>query len=183
MEPSSHPVTHPRPPKGPVPKVPAFQFEIPHGNHTFDTFFTARGGISVAVATSQGVRHMCQTQTELSPALSNGTVKLGPPPTPQHRPAPVGGTSLCWWANVVGRWQDAEALGELLDLLFGPEGLRLTVVRYNLGAGSDDGRHPGRAHCVASGLRRVPRWSGGGAGAFWSPRPRTGTEWNPTRSR
>eukprot|EP00667_Euglena_gracilis_P007329 EG_transcript_7399 len=56
------------------------------------------------------------------------------------------GTSLCWWANVVGRWQDAEALGELLDLLFGPEGLRLTVVRYNLGAGSDDGRHPKFRH-------------------------------------
>eukprot|EP00668_Euglena_longa_P048423 GGOE01065491.1.p1 GENE.GGOE01065491.1~~GGOE01065491.1.p1 ORF type:complete len:574 (-),score=134.67 GGOE01065491.1:238-1959(-) len=58
------------------------------------------------------------------------------------RPFQGWGTSLCWWANVVGRWRDADKVSSLLDLLFGPQGLQLTIARYNLGAGSDDDRHP-----------------------------------------
>jgi hypothetical protein len=47
------------------------------------------------------------------------------------------GTSLAWWANVVGGWQSA---GQLEDALFGlpdrehPDRLGLNVIRYNVGA-------------------------------------------------
>lgn len=46
------------------------------------------------------------------------------------------GTSLCWWANIVGRWETPGVIEKLSRLLFDEtDGLGLTVVRYNLGAG------------------------------------------------
>jgi len=51
------------------------------------------------------------------------------------RPFLGWGTSLAWWANVVGGWGE-ERRAELLDLLFDTErGLGLNVVRYNIGGG------------------------------------------------
>src|SRR5215467_1267850 len=47
------------------------------------------------------------------------------------------GTSLAWWANVVGGWQSSE---QIVDALFGlpdrehPDRLGLNVIRYNVGA-------------------------------------------------
>ena len=57
------------------------------------------------------------------------------------------GTSLSWWANGVGGWvnyTDAgvdgrHKLDELLDLFFGMNGLRLNLVRYNIGGGAGPG--------------------------------------------
>jgi O-glycosyl hydrolase len=43
------------------------------------------------------------------------------------------GTSLAWWADVVGGWDEPER-SELLDLLFDDSGIALEVVRYNVGA-------------------------------------------------
>ena len=49
------------------------------------------------------------------------------------------GTSLAWWANVLGGWS-APNRSKIADLLFDPKsGLGLNVVRYNLGA--DDGHN------------------------------------------
>lgn len=46
------------------------------------------------------------------------------------------GTSLCWWANVIGRWHDRRAVEAVCRLLFSEnEGLGINAVRYNLGAG------------------------------------------------
>ena len=47
------------------------------------------------------------------------------------------GTSLAWWANVVGGWQSSK---QIVDVLFGlpddahPDRLGLNVIRYNIGA-------------------------------------------------
>ncbi len=47
------------------------------------------------------------------------------------------GTSLSWWANVLGGWSSEPLKNEVLDLLFDSgRGLGLTVVRYNIGAGT-----------------------------------------------
>jgi O-glycosyl hydrolase len=46
------------------------------------------------------------------------------------------GTSLAWWAEVVGSWPDAKRAA-LEKALFNPEaGLGLNIVRYNFGAGT-----------------------------------------------
>lgn len=48
------------------------------------------------------------------------------------------GTSLAWWAHVVGQWKNATKREEILDLLFDSEkGLGLTIARYNIGGGEN----------------------------------------------
>jgi hypothetical protein len=54
------------------------------------------------------------------------------------------GTSLCWFANAVGRWPDQPRVA-IADLLFSSQGLGLTEVRYNIGGGEQ----PGHAHMPA----------------------------------
>lgn len=50
------------------------------------------------------------------------------------------GTSLAWWARVAGAFPD-ETLDRLLDLIFGKDGLRLNIVRYNIGGGESPDHH------------------------------------------
>jgi O-glycosyl hydrolase len=48
------------------------------------------------------------------------------------------GTSLCWWANVIGNWQDEQSVERICTLLFSEsDGLGINCVRYNLGAGEN----------------------------------------------
>lgn len=54
------------------------------------------------------------------------------------------GTSLCWWANMVGRWTDERVLDSLLTLLVSPDHLGYNIFRYNIGGGDD----PDWAHCT-----------------------------------
>ncbi len=49
------------------------------------------------------------------------------------------GTSLCWWANRLG-YSDALAQ-QAADLFFGEDGLRLNIMRYNIGGGDDPAHH------------------------------------------
>lgn len=44
------------------------------------------------------------------------------------------GTSLCWWTNIE---YPEDTKSKIIDLLFGEDGLQLTVVRYNLGGGEN----------------------------------------------
>ena len=45
------------------------------------------------------------------------------------------GTSLVWFANVTGGYPD-EIRTKLVDMLFGADGLALTIARYNVGGGN-----------------------------------------------
>ena len=46
------------------------------------------------------------------------------------------GVSLCWWANMCGKWSD-EKIDEIVDWLVDPEGLNFRIFRYNIGGGDD----------------------------------------------
>lgn len=46
------------------------------------------------------------------------------------------GVSLCWWANMCGKWDD-ENIDVILDWLVSPEGLNYNIFRYNIGGGDD----------------------------------------------
>lgn len=46
------------------------------------------------------------------------------------------GTSLCWFANAIGRWPEPSRRA-IADALFAPTGLGLTFVRYNIGGGEN----------------------------------------------
>ncbi|MBQ0073034.1 MAG: glycoside hydrolase [Prevotella sp.] len=53
------------------------------------------------------------------------------------------GVSLCWWANMCGKW-DEEKVDEIVDWLTSPEGLNYNIFRYNIGGGDD----PQWRHCT-----------------------------------
>lgn len=54
------------------------------------------------------------------------------------------GVSLCWWANMCGKWSD-EKIDKLIDWMVSPDGLNWNVFRYNIGGGDD----PNWTHCYA----------------------------------
>lgn len=68
-------------------------------------------------------------------------------PSVQNQTMEGWGTSLCWWANVLGGWSE-ENLSEVLDALYDPEkGLGFNVARYNIGGGEN----PEHDHMRAGG--------------------------------
>ncbi len=61
------------------------------------------------------------------------------------------GTSLCWWANRVGY---SDKLAQMAaDAFFGDDGLRLNIMRYNIGGGDD----PKHTHITRTDSM-VPGW-------------------------
>lgn len=46
------------------------------------------------------------------------------------------GVSLCWWANMCGKWSD-EAIDKIVDWLVNPNQLNFRLFRYNIGGGDD----------------------------------------------
>ncbi|MBR3738790.1 MAG: leucine-rich repeat protein [Eubacterium sp.] len=61
------------------------------------------------------------------------------------------GASACWWAQEVGTWENAD---KIMEMLYSEEnGIGLDIIRYNLGAGSEDQKDYGlynagaRTHC------------------------------------
>lgn len=52
------------------------------------------------------------------------------------------GSSLCWWARMCGTWSEGK-LDEIIDWLVSPEGLNMSIFRYNIGGGDD----PQNTHC------------------------------------
>lgn len=53
------------------------------------------------------------------------------------------GVSLCWWANMCGKWSD-KAIDEIVSWLVSPTGLNYSHFRYNIGGGDD----PENTHCT-----------------------------------
>lgn len=81
-----------------------------------------------------------------------------------REPAPVfdgWGTSLCWFANAVGRWPEPQR-SEIADALFSREGLGLTAVRYNIGGGENP------AHRHMPWFRQMEGFSTGPGEWNWS---------------
>ncbi|WP_117213017.1 glycoside hydrolase [Allorhizocola rhizosphaerae] len=62
-------------------------------------------------------------------------VVVRPDPSYQHPTWEGWGTSLVWFANATGGYPD-EIRTRLVDLMFGEDGLRLNIARYNIGGGN-----------------------------------------------
>ena len=55
-------------------------------------------------------------------------------PEQQYQTIEGWGTTLAWWANIIGGWSDSQR-NAVADAIFNPTtGLGLNVVRYNIGA-------------------------------------------------
>ena len=68
----------------------------------------------------------------VSPVQAATTVTIFP--SQQYQPIQGWGTSLAWWANIIGGWSDSQRTA-LADALYDPtKGIGLNVARYNFGA-------------------------------------------------
>ncbi|MEU8244296.1 RICIN domain-containing protein [Actinoplanes missouriensis] len=86
------------------------------------------------------------------------------------------GTSLAWLAEATGDYPD-EIRNRLADMLFGPDGLNLTIARFNIGGGNAptvrDYLRPGGA---VPGFWRAPQPYGSADKDWWNPDDPT--HWN-----
>jgi hypothetical protein len=41
------------------------------------------------------------------------------------------GVSLCWWAHMVGQWDDEKKIDEVVDLITSPDKRNMNLFRYN----------------------------------------------------
>ncbi len=81
--------------------------------------------IAVLLLTSMGSSAKAQSTVTISPEYEYQTFK-------------GWGTSLSWWGNAIGGWQDTVKQEEILDLIFDDTvGLGFNVARYNIGGGDD----------------------------------------------
>jgi len=60
------------------------------------------------------------------------------------------GVSLCWWANMCGKWSDAK-IDQIVDWLVSPAGLNYSIFRYNIGGGDDPLNRNCSPHHMGSG--------------------------------
>jgi len=61
------------------------------------------------------------------------------------------GSSLCWWAGQVGKWEE-EKVDSIIDLITSPDKLNMNIFRYNIGGG-DDPSHIGGHMVKGKGKR------------------------------
>lgn len=83
------------------------------------------------------------------------TVRITPNPAAPSEPFEGWGTSLVWFANATGGYPEA-VRQDLLDKVFGEDGLNLNIARYNIGGGN--------ATDVPPYLR-----PGGAVAGWWNP--------------
>lgn len=96
------------------------------------------GPLVVAGPTASAQTAEVQTpsaQTAEAQAADVKSVTVRPDPSYQQPAFEGWGTSLVWFANITGGYPD-EIRNRLADLLFGEDGLRLNIARYNIGGGN-----------------------------------------------
>lgn len=125
-----------------------------------------RSRTALAAATVIGVAATGGTVAALAAGGGGADDVVGEPltltPNPAyraHEPFQGWGTSLVWFAHATGGYPEA-LREELYQKVFGPEGLNLTVVRYNVGGGN--------ATDVDSSAYMRP---GGDVPGWWAPGP------------
>jgi O-glycosyl hydrolase len=95
----------------------------------------AAGALGLAgVVAAAGIPLLTATTAGAEETAANAvTVALDP--SYQHQQFEGWGTSLVWASNVTGGYPD-EIRDQLVDMMFGDEGLNLNIARYNIGGGN-----------------------------------------------
>ena len=81
-------------------------------------------------------RHLWYLSTDVRQAPPADTATYVINPAAVRQDFEGWGISLCWWANMCGRWGD-DKIDELVDWLVSPGGLNYRIFRYNIGGGDD----------------------------------------------
>lgn len=95
-------------------------------------------------------RHLWYLTTDVhqAPPADTSVYVINPAATRQQFEG--WGISLCWWANMCGKWSD-EKIDELVDWLVSPDGLDYRIFRYNIGGGDDPQNRNCTPHHMGSG--------------------------------
>ncbi|NDW17623.1 hypothetical protein D0T53_01670 [Dysgonomonas sp. 216] len=72
----------------------------------------------------------------VSMKVSSQNINVKIDPQTQYQQVEGWGASLCWWAHMVGRWDD-DKIDEIVDWITSPDGLNMNIFRYNIGGGDD----------------------------------------------
>lgn len=62
------------------------------------------------------------------------------------------GVSLCWWANMCGKWSNESKIDDLVKLLTSEDGLNYNIFRFNIGGGDAPSHYNGHM-CNGKGKR------------------------------
>ena len=95
------------------------------------------------------------TETEYSNLMSKyepsstSTVRINPAARQQTMEG--WGVSLCWWANMCGKWTD-DKIDDLVDMLTSEDKLNYNIFRYNIGGGDHPSHYNGHM-CNGKGKR------------------------------
>ena len=100
------------------------------------TFFTARG------------REFHERNSLVPPPAD--TVRSIISPVSPRQTIEGWGVSLCWWANMCGKWSD-DKIDELVDWMVSPDGLNWNIFRYNIGGGDDPNWSNCKKHHMGEG--------------------------------
>jgi len=116
------------------------------------------GLIALAAVAALGITGLVSPLAAPEPAVAaspDAAVTITPNPAYASEPFEGWGTSLVWFANATGGYPD-EVRKDLLDRVFGEDGLNLNIARYNIGGGN--------ATDVPAYLR-----PGGAVEGWWNP--------------
>ncbi|MGI5151632.1 RICIN domain-containing protein [Plantactinospora sp. CA-294935] len=136
---------------------------------------TAAATLGVALTASAAAP---QAAAEPASATAPDGVTIRIDPSYQQQSFQGWGTSLVWFANATGGYPE-EVRDKLVDLLFGEDGLRLNIARYNIGGGNaptvpDYLRRGG----AVPGFWKAPKAYGPGDKEWWDPDNPDHWEWD-----
>jgi hypothetical protein len=106
-------------------------------------------------------------------------VTIRPDPSYEQPEFEGWGTSLVWFANITGGYPD-EIRDRLADLLFGDDGLRLNIARYNIGGGNapDVRKDYMKVGATMPGFWRAPDGTTREDVDWWDPDDPEHWDWN-----
>ncbi len=113
------------------------------------------GLVALAAVASLGLTGLVAPLAASEPAAAASAVTITPNPAYASEPFEGWGTSLVWFANATGGYPE-QVREDLLEKVFGKDGLNLNIARYNIGGGN--------ATDVPSYLR-----PGGAVAGWWNP--------------
>jgi len=107
---------------------------------------------------------LCSTQL-FSPVVVHAAYTVTVTPGTRYQTIQGWGTSLAWWANIIGGWSQSQRLA-VAQAMYNPNsGLGLNVVRYNFGAdGSTNGCH----NQQAAASRTIPSFEPTNGNYVWT---------------
>lgn len=97
---------------------------------------TIDGSYAFSDKDGSSVMHLWYLSDDKNEPVENNSTSYVINPAARKQTIEGWGVSLCWWANMCGKWSD-DKIDELVDWLVSPDGLNYNIFRYNIGGGDD----------------------------------------------